>query len=192
MSNFKVIETQIKGLLVIEPTVLSDKRDSVAQECSEQELIDMGIDVEFVCESTVKVARGILRGMHFQREQTQGRLVRVPSGGILGVAIDLRPESRTYGAPWSVEVSAENERIYWIPEQFAFGYLTLESNTEIVFKCTDFESPKLTTGVVWNDPILSIDWEFERFDIDEKYLNVSDRDKRLPAFRSWIPSEIWK
>ena len=192
MSKFKVIETQIEGLLVIEPIVHSDNRGSFAEEYSEEDLQNLGIDAEFIHESDCKLARGILSGLYFQREKTQGRLLRVLSGSVLAVAVDLRPGSRTYGAPWSVEISAENQRMYWIPEKFAHGFLTLEKDTEINFNCTNVDNPKLVSGIIWDDPIITIDWEFERYDIDEKYLRISDRDKRFPTFRSWTPQTLWK
>lgn len=192
MSRYKAIETEIKGLLIIEPTVQIDNGDFFVEEDLKQDLLEIGIDVEFVHENSFKIARGVLRGLHFQRKQTQGRLVRVTAGAILNVSVDLRPESYTYGASCSVEMSTENQRMVWVPEQFANGFMTLEANTEITIKCTDFDNPKAVSGLLWRDSIVSIDWEFERYDIDEKYLNVSDRDKNLPSFRSWNPLTIWK
>lgn len=192
MSKFKVIETEIKGLLIFEPIDSNDNDNFLAEADIKQDLLEQGIDVEFVQESTVKIPRGVLRGLHFQRKLSQGKLVRVTSGAILDVAVDLRPDSKTYGASASVEISAENQRMFWVPEQFANGFLTVESNTEIVFNCTNHENEKSLAGIKWNDPILCINWQFERFDIDEKYLNVSDRDKRLPIFRAWDPKTIWE
>lgn len=191
MSKFKIIETPIRGLLIIEPTIQSDKRGFSMNTDSKQELIEIGIESEFVQENSFKVARGILKGLHFQREQTQGVLIRVEAGAILVVAVDLRPTSKTYGASWSVGLSADRERLLWIPEQFAHGFVTIENNTEIVFKCTDYDKPESVSGIIWDDPILCIDWQFDRYEIDEKYLRVSDRDKNLPAFRTWKPNEIW-
>ncbi len=192
MSKFKVIENPIKGLLIVEPITHSEVCIPTMEQYSEQELSEVGIEGEFVYESRQKLARGILSGLHFQRENTQAKVVRVVSGAVLYVAVDLRPDSRDYGASWSVEVSAENQRIVYIPEQFAHGFLTLEKNTEIISDCNNPDNAKDVAGVIWHDAILTIDWEFERYDIDEKYLRVSDRDKRLPAFRSWTPSAIWK
>ena len=191
MSKFKVITTPIKGLLIIEPTVHSDKHGFFMNTDSKQDLLEIGVDVEFIQESTLKMARGVLKGLHFQREHTQGRLVSVASGAVLDVAVDLRPDSKTYGASWSEEISAENQRMLWIPEQFAHGFLSLEASTEIIIKSTDHDDSKSLTGIVWNDHIISINWQFERYDIDEKYLNVSDRDKNLPIFRSWNPKTLW-
>lgn len=192
MPEYKVIKTQIRGLLIIEPAVEGGNAESMLEECSKPEMLEMGIDAEFVYTDHIKVARGVLSGLHFQREQTQGKLVHVTSGSVLYVTVDLRPDSRTYGAPWAVEISAENQRALWVPEQFAHGYLTLESKNEITLNCTNPENLKSLAGIAWNDPIICIDWEFERYDIDEKYLKVSDRDKRLPTFRSWNPKTLWE
>lgn len=159
---------------------------------TKQDFIELGIDEEFVQDNHSKSARGVLRGLHFQREHTQGKLVRVISGAILDVAVDLRPDSPTYGASHSFELSAENKRMFWIPAQFAHGFMTLEKDTEIVYKCTDYYHPESEAGIAWNDPILAIEWQFERYDIDEKYLNISPKDKKFPTFRSWNPKTLWK
>lgn len=192
MSKFKAIPTPIEGLIVIEPTVFGDARGFFMESYSERDFAEIGIDDKFVQDNHSKSARGVLRGLHFQREHTQGKLVRVTAGGVLDVAVDLRPESRTYGASFSVELSAENKRMFYIPPRFAHGFLTLENNTEFLYKCTDYYHPESDGGIIWNDPILCIDWQFERYGIDQKYLNVSDKDKKHPAFRQLNPKEIWK
>lgn len=191
MSKFKAIPTPIEGLIVIEPTVFGDARGFFMESYSERDFAEIGIDDKFVQDNHSKSARGVLRGLHFQREHTQGKLVRVTAGGVLDVAVDLRPESRTYGASFSVELSAENKRMFYIPPRFAHGFLTLENNTEFLYKCTDYYHPESDGGIIWNDPILCIDWQFERYGIDQKYLNVSDKDKKHPAFRQLNPREIW-
>lgn len=191
MSKFKAIPTPIEGLIVIEPTVFGDARGFFMESYSERDFAEIGIDDKFVQDNHSKSARGVLRGLHFQREHTQGKLVRVTAGGVLDVAVDLRPESRTYGASFSVELSAENKRMFYIPPRFAHGFLTLENNTEFLYKCTDYYHPESDGGIIWNDPILCIDWQFERYGIDQKYLNVSDKDKKHPAFRQLNPKEIW-
>ncbi|MFI3298360.1 MAG: dTDP-4-dehydrorhamnose 3,5-epimerase [Rikenellaceae bacterium] len=190
--KFNVIKTPIEGLLILEPDVKEDGRGFFMETYSKRDFQQAGIDVEFVQDNHSKSSRGVLRGLHFQRENTQGKLVRITSGAVLDVAVDLRPESRTYGASHSVELSAENKRMFWIPERFAHGFLTLENNTEMLYKCTDYYNPEADAGVIWNDQILCIDWQFERYDIDSKYLNISQKDKKHPAFRRWNPHEIWK
>lgn len=192
MAKFNVIETPIKDLLIIEPTVIKDKRGFFMESYSKQDFEEIGIDVEFVQDNHSKSARGVLRGMHFQRANTQGKLVRVIAGSILDVAVDMRPESYTYGASHSIELSADNMRMFWIPERFAHGFLTLENNTEIIYKCTDYYDAKSDSGIMWNDQVLNIDWQFERYGIDEKYLNISDKDKRHQGFNQIIPQTLWK
>ena len=192
MSKFNVTKTPIEGLLIIEPTVCSDKRGFSMDTYSKKDFQEIGIDVEFVEDRHTRSARGILSGLHFQRENPQGMLVRAITGAVLDVAVDLRPGSFTYGASHSVELSEENMRMFWIPAQFAHGYVTLERNTELLYKFTEYFNPASVTGVLWSDPILSIDWEFERYSIDEKYLNVSDKDKKLPTFRSLDTKTLWK
>ncbi len=192
MSNFKVTKTPIEGLLIIEPEVFGDKRGFFMETFSERDFLELGIDAHFVQDNHSKSARGVLRGLHFQREHAQGKLVRVTSGAVLDVAVDLRPESRTYGAAHSVELSADNKRMFWIPERFAHGFLTLENDTELQYKCTDYYHPESEAGIIWNDQILCIDWQLERYDIDEKYLNISPKDKKLPIFRHWNPAQLWK
>ncbi len=192
MGKFNVIETPIKGLLVIEPAVLKDKRGFFMESYSKRDFQEIGIDVEFVQDNHSKSGRGVLRGMHFQREHTQGKLVRVTAGAVLDVAVDLRPGSYTYGASHAVELSAENQRMFWIPPQFAHGFLTLEKDTEFMYKCTDYYHPESDSGIMWNDQVLSIDWQFERYGIDEKYLNISDKDKKHPGFNQIDPKTLWK
>ncbi len=192
MPKFNVTKTPIEGLLVIEPTVIDDKRGFFMESYSRKDFEEIGITEEFVQDNHSKSARGVLRGLHFQREHAQGKLVRVVAGSVLDVAVDLRPGSHTYGAAYSVELSADNKRMFWIPAQFAHGFLTLENNTELLYKCTDYYHAESEAGILWNDEILCIDWQFERYDIDEKYLNISPKDKKLPIFRHWNPNQLWK
>lgn len=191
MSKFKAIPTPIEGLLVIEPTVFGDKRGFFLETYSERDFLEIGIDAHFVQDNHSKSGRGVLRGLHFQREHTQGKLVRVTAGSVLDVAVDLRPESRTYGASHAVELSADNHRMFYVPPRFAHGFLTLEDNTEFLYKCTDYYHPESDSGIMWNDQVLAIDWQFERYGIDEKHLNISDKDKKHQGFNQIIPSTLW-
>lgn len=191
MGKFKAIQTPIEGLLVIEPTVFGDKRGFFLETYSERDFLEIGIDAHFVQDNHSKSGRGVLRGLHFQRQHTQGKLVRVTAGSVLDVAVDLRPESRTYGASHAVELSADNHRMFYVPPRFAHGFLTLEDNTEFLYKCTDYYHPESDSGIMWNDQVLAIDWQFERYGIDEKHLNISDKDKKHQGFNQIIPSTLW-
>lgn len=192
MGKFNVIKTPIEGLIIIEPTVFGDKRGFFLESYSKKDFAEIGVDVEFVQDNHSKSGRGVLRGLHFQREHTQGKLVRVTSGAVLDVAVDLRPESRTYGASHSIELSAENKHMFYIPPRFAHGFLTLENNTEFMYKCTDYYHPESDSGIMWNDQILAIDWQFERYGIDEKYLIISEKDNKHKGFNQIIPATLWK
>lgn len=193
MSNkFKVVTTNIDGLVVVEPTVFGDARGFFLESYSERDFAELGIVERFVQDNHSKSGRGVLRGLHFQTRHTQGKLIRVVSGAVLDVAVDLRPESRTFGAAYSVELSAANKRMFYVPPRFAHGFLTLEDNTEFLYKCTDYYSPEDDGGVMWNDRDLCIDWQFERYNIDPKYLNISDKDKKHPGFRQLDYKGLWK
>lgn len=192
MGKFKAINTPIKGLIIIEPSVFGDSRGFFMETYSERDFAEIGITERFVQDNHSKSGRGVLRGLHFQREHTQGKLVRATAGAVLDVAVDLRPESHTYGAAFSVELSAENKRMFYVPPRFAHGFLTLENDTEFLYKCTDYYHPESDGGIMWNDPVLCIDWQFERYEIDQKRLNISDKDKKHPTFRQLDPKTLWK
>jgi len=190
--KFQPFETDIEGLLVIEPTVYDDRRGFFMETYSKRDFESIGIIDDFVQCNHSRSQRGVLRGLHFQRAHTQAKLVRVIAGSVLDVAVDLRPESRTYGASYSIELSADNKRLFYIPERFAHGFLTLENGTEMLYSCSDYYDPESSAGIMWNDQILCIDWQMERYGIDEKYLNLSDKDRKNPSFRQWDPKQIWK
>lgn len=192
MAKFNAIKTPIEGLMIIEPTVFGDNRGFFVESYSKRDFQEIGIDVEFVQDNHSKSSRGVLRGLHFQREHTQGKLVRVTSGAVLDVAVDMRPESKTYGASFSIELSAENKLMFYIPPRFAHGFLTLENNTEFMYKCTDYYHPESDSGIMWNDQVLAIDWQFGRYGIDEKCLNISAKDKKYEEFNQIIPVTLWK
>lgn len=190
--KFQAFETDIEGLLVIEPTVYDDRRGFFMETYSKRDFERIGIMEDFVQDNHSLSQRGVLRGLHFQRAHTQAKIVRVVSGAILDVAVDLRPESRTYGASYSIELSAENQRLFYIPQRFAHGFLTLENDTHMLYKCSDYYDPDSSAGIMWNDQVLCIDWQMERYNIDEKYLNLSDKDRKNPSFRQWDPKQLWK
>ena len=192
MQKFKLIKTPIEGLSVIEPTVFGDARGFFMETYSQRDFNDLGIKDIFVQDNHSKSAKGVLRGLHFQREHTQGKLVRVISGAVLDVAVDLRPESPTYGKYYSVELSAENKLQFYIPPRFAHGFLTLCENTEFVYKCTDYYHPESDGGIMWNDPQIGIDWQFEKYGLDPKTLNISTKDTGHPTLNQLDKNQIWK
>lgn len=159
--KFKFIETCIAGVLVVEPTVFGDARGYFMETYSRRDFAAGGIDVDFVQDNESRSKKGVLRGLHFQRENPQGKLVRVTEGEVFDVAVDLRRGSRTLGKWVGVTLSAQNKRQFYIPEGFAHGFYVLSGSATFVYKCTRFYAPNDEGGLLWNDPEIGIDWPLE-------------------------------
>lgn len=187
MSKFKINNTPIAGLIEIEPTVFGDSRGFFMESYSRRDFEEVGISEEFVQDNHSKSRRGVLRGMHFQTKNPQGKLIRVVSGSVYDVAIDLRIESPTFGHSYGVMLSAENKKQFYVPPRFAHGFLTLEDDTEFLYKCTDYYAPQYDAGVSWR----GVDWMLERFGIVERELILSDKDKCQPLIESIKWEEIF-
>ncbi|WP_370278878.1 dTDP-4-dehydrorhamnose 3,5-epimerase [Pontibacterium sp.] len=169
----KVVQTKLEGVFVIEPTVYEDDRGFFMESFNKRAFnAAVGREVEFVQDNHSKSSMGVLRGLHYQIKNTQGKLVRVTCGSVFDVAVDLRKGSVTYGDWVGFELSAKNKRQLWIPEGFAHGFLTLESNVEFLYKTTDYYSPEYERTILWNDPELKINWP----EIDVEY-TLSEKDK---------------
>lgn len=174
MEKFKIWETGIKDLVVIEPKVLGDNRGFFFESYSQRDFENLGIREKFLQENHSLSHRGVLRGLHFQREHSQGKLVRVIRGGILDVAVDLRKDSPTFGKYHALELTESNRKMFYIPPGFAHGFLTLQENTEILYKCTDYYYPEFDSGIIWNDADLDIDWKLEEYGIAHPILSEKD------------------
>lgn len=185
MSKFNKIETPIDGLFVIEPTVFGDARGFFMETYAKRDFDDMaGAEVDFVQDNHSKSRRGVLRGLHFQTQHSQGKLIRVVAGAVYDVAVDLRKGSPTYGYWYGVELTAENKRQFYVPPGFAHGFLTLADDTEFLYKCTEYYHPEFDAGVRWNDPQIGVDWRLEQYGFDRsgEGLLLSDKDRVLPLF----------
>lgn len=158
MSKIKVTAAKIKGLYVIEPKVFPDARGYFMETYNENDFREEGLDMKFVQDNQSMSVRGVLRGLHFQKQFPQGKLVRVIRGAVFDVAVDLRADSETYGKWFGVELTAENKKQFYISEGFAHGFLVLSDEAEFVYKCTDFYHPGDEGGVIWNDPEIGIEW----------------------------------
>ncbi|MEG1607970.1 MAG: dTDP-4-dehydrorhamnose 3,5-epimerase [Mucinivorans sp.] len=192
MSKFKVIPTSIEGVMIIEPTVFGDARGFFMETYSEKDFTELGLTAKFVQDNHSKSSKGVLRGLHFQTEHTQGKLIRVVKGKVLDVVVDLRPESGTFGRWESVVLSADNKRQFYVPPRFAHGFLTLEDDTEFLYKCTDYYCPQGDGGVLWNDPQIGVEWNFAQYGIAEADLLLSEKDKKQPTVSSIDWKNIWK
>jgi dTDP-4-dehydrorhamnose 3,5-epimerase len=155
----RVVKTAIPDVMILEPTVHSDPRGLFFESYNKRALKQLaGVDREFVQDNHSRSVRGVLRGLHYQIEHPQGKLVRVLSGTVYDVAVDIRRSSPTFGRWVAVELSAENRRIVWIPEGFAHGFLVLSEVADFAYKVTDYYSPAGERTIIWNDPTLAIDW----------------------------------
>ncbi len=177
MGKFNFIETGIRGLIVVEPTVFGDARGYFMETYHKQEFAAGGITAEFVQDNQSSSTKGVLRGLHFQKQHPQGKLVRVVSGEVFDVAVDLRPGSETFGKWYGVTLSAENKRQFYVPEGFAHGFLVLSNTAEFCYKCTDFYTPGDEGGIPFDDADIGVVWPA----VDCEY-NLSAKDKLHPAF----------
>lgn len=175
MGKFKITKSEIEGVFTVEPTVFGDERGYFMETYNENDFKEEGIDLTFVQDNQSKSSKGVLRGLHFQYTQPQGKLVRVIRGEVFDVAVDLRKNSETYGK-WVGEIlSEENKKQLFVPKGFAHGFLVLSDEAEFVYKCTDFYKGDDEGGILWNDPDIGIEWPIE--DIGEENILLSEKDK---------------
>ncbi len=172
----------IEGLCVIEPQVFGDRRGYFMETYNYRDFAAEGIDVEFVQDNQSASTRGVLRGLHFQIEHPQDKLVRVIRGEVYDVAVDLRPDSKTFGKWYGVVLSDENKKQLFIPRDFAHGFLVLSDEAEFCYKVSDFYHPGDEGGIMWNDPDLGVEWPIPA-DMTENDINLSDKDKVNPSFK---------
>lgn len=158
MGQIKVTKCPIEGLYIIEPQVFGDARGYFMETYSLRDMQNAGLNMVFVQDNQSMSVKGVLRGLHFQKEHPQGKLVRVIKGRVFDVAVDLRAGSETYGKWYGVELSEENKKQFYISEGFAHGFLVLSETAEFCYKCTDFYHPGDEGGLAWNDPTIGIQW----------------------------------
>ena len=180
----KVETTKIEGLLILHPQVFGDERgwfmESFNQQKFEAALKELNLPIPtFVQDNHSLSQKGVLRGLHFQKAPyTQGKLVRVVQGRVWDVAVDIRPESKTYGQWVGLDLSAENKTMFWIPEGFAHGFIALEDNTQFLYKTTNCYDKESEGAIIWNDPTLAIEWPLDQV---EEVL-VSEKDDVAQLF----------
>ena len=179
MGKITVTPCDIEGLYVIEPTVFKDERGYFVETYNQNDMKEAGLDMVFVQDNQSMSTRGVLRGLHFQKEFPQGKLVRVVKGSVFDVAVDLRSDSETYGKWFGVELSAENMKQFYIPEGFAHGFLVLSDEAEFCYKCTDFYHPGDEGGLAWNDPEIGVEWPLEE-GVD---LIISEKDQKWKGLK---------
>ena len=171
----------IEGLCVITPAVHGDARGYFMETYSEREMREAGIDIRFVQDNQSMSVRGVLRGLHFQKQYPQTKLVRVVRGAVFDVAVDLRKDSPTFGKWYGVLLSAENKKQFFIPKNFAHGFLVLSEEAEFAYKCTDFYHPNDEGGLAWNDPDIGGAWPIP----EGMELILSEKDKKWGGLKEY-------
>ena len=174
----KITPTKIPDVLIIDPKVFGDDRGFFYESFNKKSFEEAaGVTTDFVQDNHSKSSKGVLRGLHYQIKQPQGKLVRVVSGEVLDVAVDIRKSSDTFGQWEGVILSAENKRQLWVPEGFAHGFVVLSESAEFLYKTTDYYAPEFERCIHWNDSLLSIDWQYSADPL------VSDKDASGVSFK---------
>jgi dTDP-4-dehydrorhamnose 3,5-epimerase len=172
-----VIETALAGVVIIEPRVFGDDRGFFLETFSQQRYLESaGIQLPFVQDNHSRSTKGVLRGLHFQKTKPQGKLVRVVTGEVYDVAVDINPESPTYGQYEGVILSEKNKRQFWVPPGYAHGFVVLSETADFEYKCTDYYDPSDEGGVLWNDPDIAIPWPIDN-------VSLSEKDAILPCLK---------
>jgi len=174
MGKIKVSKCNIEGLAVIEPMVFGDERGYFMETYNYKDYAGAGIDVQFVQDNQSSSRKGVLRGLHFQINFPQDKLVRVVKGEVFDVAVDLRKDSDTFGKWFGVTLSETNKKQFFIPKNFAHGFFVLSDEAEFAYKCSDYYHPNDEGGIIWNDPEIGILWPIE----NEQELTISEKDRQ--------------
>ncbi|MGL5695174.1 MAG: dTDP-4-dehydrorhamnose 3,5-epimerase [Peptostreptococcaceae bacterium] len=180
MDKFIFNKTDLQDVYVIEPKVFNDSRGYFMESYNEQNFINsnLNLNLNFVQDNESKSKKGVLRGLHFQTEHAQDKLVRVIQGEIFDVAVDLRKNSPTYLKWYGIILSSENKKQFYIPKGFAHGFLVISDEATFAYKCTDYYSPQYESGIIYNDSTINIDWPTDK--VDE--IIMSDKDKSWKKF----------
>lgn len=197
----KIIKTHLPGVVVIEPKVFGDKRGFFLETYRQDVLRQAGINVTFVQDNHSRSTQGVLRGLHYQLEQTQGKLVRVTSGSVFDVAVDVREGSPTFGQWYGTQLDEESMHMLYVPPGYAHGFVVLSQSADFLYKCTDYYHPESEQGIAWNDPDIGIEWPISNLSSE---ISLSEKDKanvllkdqshdKLPTYSDFIlDSEVAK
>lgn len=181
MGKITVTTCDIEGLKVIEPTVFGDERGYFMETYNYNDFKEAGIDIVFVQDNQSMSKKGVLRGLHFQKSFPQDKLVRVISGEVFDVAVDLREGSKTFGKWFGVILSAENKKQFFVPKNFAHGFLVLSDTAEFAYKCSDFYHPDDEGGLIWNDPEIGIEWPIP----SGMVLTIAEKDQKWSGIHDY-------
>ena len=178
----QAISTAIDGVFILEPKLFGDARGFFTESYNQRVFEELtGARVDFVQDNHSRSAKGVLRGLHYQIEQAQGKLVRVVRGAVLDVAVDIRKSSPTFGQWVGVELSEDNNRQLWVPAGMAHGFVVLTDSADFLYKATDFYAPQFERGIAWNDPAIGVDWQLTQHGIAAPLLSAKDEAAPLLA-----------
>ena len=186
MSKFKITKCEIEGLYILEPKVFYDDRGYFMETYNQNDFDELGLNMKFVQDNESKSKRGVLRGLHFQKKHTQGKLVRVIKGSVYDVAVDIRKNSKTFGKWVGVELSEENKKQFYIPEGFAHGFLVLSEEAQFVYKCSDFYYPEDEGGIIYNDSTINISWPIP----EDMEVVISEKDKKWGGLKEYVKLQL--
>ena len=178
---FEFCETFINGLFVVSPIICGDDRGYFFEAYSEKDFSAERLNLKFVQDNQSMSSKGVLRGLHFQKKHPQGKLVRCLNGSLFDVAVDLRRGSETFGKYFGIVLDSQKKNMLYIPKGFAHGFLSLTDDCVLSYKCSDFYHPEDEDGILWNDPLIGIDWKSVMPDVLKKAL-LSEKDSKLGAF----------
>ena len=182
MGKIKVTPCEIEGLYVIEPTVFKDERGYFVETYNQNDFKEAGLNMVFVQDNQSMSVKGVLRGLHYQKQYPQGKLVRAVRGTVFDVAVDLRTNSKTYGKWYGIELSEENKKQFYIPEGFAHGFLVLSDQAEFCYKCTDFYHPDDEGGIAYNTPDIGVKWPIP----EGMELTLSEKDTKWGTLEQYV------
>jgi len=186
----KIIETHLPGVIVFEPKVFGDKRGFFLETYREDVLQQAGLDVTFVQDNHSRSAQGVLRGLHYQMKQTQGKLVRVTSGSVFDVAVDVRQGSPTFAQWFGTQLDEKSMRMMYVPPGYAHGFLVLSQSADFLYKCTDYYHPESEQGIAWDDPDIGIDWPISEISLSDKDKNnvllKNQTHENMPAYQDFM------
>lgn len=185
MENFNFYGTKINGVYIIESKIFYDNRGYFMELYNKKHFEEAGLNMVFVQDNESKSTKGVLRGLHFQKRYSQGKLIRVTKGEVFDVAVDLRKGSKTYGKWEGIILSEKNKKQFYIPEGFAHGFLVLSDEAIFSYKCTNFYAPEYEGGVIWDDPDINIDWPIDKVE----NIILSEKDKANLRLRELDLSE---
>ena len=180
--------TALADVLIFEPKVFGDARGFFMESYNQRAFAEAaGLEIDFVQDNHSRSRKGVLRGLHYQIQQPQGKLVRVTSGAVFDVAVDVRRSSPTFGRWVGVELTAENHRQLWVPAGMAHGFVVLSESADFLYKTTDYYAPQFERSIAWNDPAIGIDWPLAAHGIDAPLLSAKDR-AGVPLAQAELPA----